>query len=65
MSAETRRMVSLPTETVAWFEETYQGASLSWALGLLLEEFKRVHSLTPVDYAALGAAALKRKIEET
>ena len=57
-------MVSLPSETVAWFEETYQGASLSWVLGLLLSEFQRVHSLTPSDYAALGAAALKRKIED-
>jgi len=58
-------MVSLPSETVAWFEETYSGASLSWVLGLLLDEFKQVHSVSPVDLAHLGAQALKRKIEDS
>jgi len=58
-----RKMVELDREDVAWFDSTYPRGNYSWVLTVLLKEFRKAHKHTPADYAALGAAELKRMID--
>jgi len=55
--------VELSTANVAWYESAY-GGSLSWVLDLLLNEFRSAHHIDPAQLAAIGAEALKRKIDK-
>lgn len=57
-----RKTVELDRELVLWLNKTYPRGSFSWACNLLLAEFKKAHKETPQDYAALGAAELKKLI---
>lgn len=60
-----KKKVELDEEDVSWFTDTYgSGASLSWALGMLLGEFRKAHEKTPQELGAIGAAELKRMLEE-
>lgn len=58
------RQVKLDDEDVNWYNSTYPGGSLTWVLGLMLKEFRKAHSLTPADYAAIGAKELRKQLEE-
>ena len=62
-SASLRKMVELDRELVDWFNRTYPRGNFSWVLNLLLSEFCKAHKETPQDYAALGAAELKRLVD--
>ena len=65
MSSPTvQKMVTLNSEDVEWLGVAYSGAHLSWILTMLLSEFRKAHSLEPVDYAVIGAKALQGKIED-
>jgi hypothetical protein len=59
-----KREVKLDKEDVDWFETTYPHASFSWMFTLTLKEFRALHTKTPADYVKLGAAELKRIIDE-
>lgn len=62
-----RKTVELPEEHVKWFYDTYGEIgikpSLSWVLSLMLEEFRKAHTHSPAELAAIGAAALKDLID--
>lgn len=58
-----RKMVELDRENVLWFNAHYPHGNFSWVLNMLLEQFKLAHKETPRDYAALGAAELKRLVD--
>lgn len=64
MEATVRKMVELNSEDVSWFNTAYQGAHLSWVLSMLMGEFRKAHSLTPADYAAIGAKQLQGQIAD-
>lgn len=63
-----RKTVELEKDNVEWFTETYSGvtnnASLSWVLNLMLAKFREAHEKTPDDYARIGAAELKKMLED-
>ncbi len=56
-------MVELDRDDVHWFDSTYPRGNYSWVLSLLLKEFRKQHTTKPADYAALGAAELKKMID--
>lgn len=58
-----QRNIQLHDEDVRWFENTYPRASLSNILGLLLEKFRSVHTITPAEYAEIAAKELKEDLE--
>lgn len=60
----TRKWIELNNVDVDWFNEHYTGSHLNWILSLLLEEFRKSHSLTPTDYAAIAAKSLEEKIAD-
>lgn len=57
-------MIQLSNDNVEWFEKTYGGSTLSWALDGLLTEFRAAHVHSPADYMKIAADALHLKIEE-
>lgn len=59
-----RREVKLDHDDIEWFISVYPTHSLSWALGVMLREFRALHNQTPADYAKIGAAELKRALQE-
>lgn len=59
-----RKMVQLPTADVEWLQSVYGRDCLSWALSLMLGEFRAAHKHTPQDYAKIGAASLYEAIDE-
>lgn len=59
-----RKMVELNSEDVNWFEVAYSGAHISWVLSMLLQEFRKSHSLNPSDYAAIAASSLQGQIQD-
>lgn len=63
-----RKHVDLTEDHVRWFYDTYGNAankpSLSWLLDLLLEKFRESHDRTPEELAHIGAAELKRLLQE-
>jgi len=59
-----RKMIELPAEDAAWFEEHYPGGSFSWVLAGLLHEFRLAHKQTPHDYMVIGALEIKKLTEE-
>ena len=59
-----RKMVQLPTDDVEWLISIYGRDCLSWALSLMLGEFRAAHKHTPQDYAKAGAEALAEAIDE-
>lgn len=62
------KQVQLNSATVDRFHEIYGGitnnASLSWVLDLLLEKFVEAHTHTPAELASIGAAELKRLLQD-
>ena len=68
MRATVRKTVELSEINVEWFYATYSGvaskASLSWILDLMLEKFRELHDKTPSELAELGAAELRRTLQE-
>ena len=56
--------VKLDRDNVEWFKKTYPFGSLNGLLDALLGEFRKVHTVSPMDYATLGAQELKRALEE-
>lgn len=60
--ATTRVNISLDSDNVEWFNETYKGASLSWWINLLLQKSKEVMTTTPEDFARIAAEALKEEL---
>lgn len=58
-----RKMVELDRELVKWFNSHYPRGNYSWVFNLLLDEFRKAHKETPRDYAATGAAELKKLID--
>lgn len=59
-----RRYVDLDPDDVRWYNETYPDGSFNWLFGMLMKEFRRVHSTTPQDYALIGAREIKKRLEE-
>lgn len=63
-----RKTVELNADNIAWFQETYGAASsrasLSWVLDMLLTKFREAHTITPEELAAIGAAELKKMLQE-
>ena len=59
-----RKTVTLTKDNIAWLEEIYGKDSLSWALDMLLQEFRKTHTHTPQHYAMLGAMELAKQVEE-
>lgn len=69
MSRSTvRKTVELDEDNVDWFYKSYGEVggkpSLSWVLDLMLAEFRKAHERSPAELAAIGAAELKRILEE-
>jgi hypothetical protein len=58
------RTIQLDEDDANWFNETYPKGSFNWLFNMLLKEFRRVHSTTPQDYAAIGARELKKRLED-
>jgi len=58
------RQVPFDKDDLEWFATTYPGSSVNWVLNMLFKEFRRVHSATPTDYAAIGARELKKQLED-
>ncbi len=56
--------VKLDEDDVEWFQSTYPGGSLSWLFTTMLKEFRVLHKQTPADLAKIGAAEMKKLIEE-
>lgn len=59
----TRKGVELITDDLEWFSKNYPSGSLNWTIQLLFSEFRRVHEYSPKELAAIGAAALKAKLD--
>jgi hypothetical protein len=59
-----RKTVTLTKDNIEWLEEVYGRDSLSWALDMLLQEFRKAHTHTPQHYALLGAMELTKQVEE-
>lgn len=49
-------------EDMDWFKQTYPADSHSWLFTMLLKEFRKIHSMTPADYAAIGAKELRKAV---
>lgn len=64
MPTTIRKTVTLPSDDVEWFGRTYGDATLSWAMTMMLHEFRQAHEKTPQEYAAIAARELKEDIEE-
>lgn len=64
MAKTVDRNVSLDEDDVSWFNETYPKGQFGWLFNLLLKEFRRAHTITPQDYAAIGARELQKKLQE-
>lgn len=47
-----------------WMERTH-GGNFSWTLNELLRAYKDVATITPADYAKLGAEALREIAQDT
>lgn len=62
--AQVQKRLMLNQDDVEWFESTYVDASLGWIMSMLLEEFRKAHEKTPADLAKIGAAELKKLLEE-
>ena len=58
------REIKLDRGDVEWFETTYPNGSFSWLFSQFLKEFRAMHKETPQDYIRLGAAELKKALEE-
>lgn len=58
-----QRSIQLNEDDVRWFENTYPKASLAAILGLLLEKYRKVATMTPAMYAEIAAQELKEEIE--
>lgn len=52
-------------DDVEWFRDHYPNNSFSWLFTLLLEKFREVSTLTPADYAKLGAEEVRKGMEES
>lgn len=64
LQIQERKTVSLSKGNIEWFENTYgKSASLSWALDLLFQKFREAHTLTPDEYAKIGAQMAVSDIE--
>jgi hypothetical protein len=62
---QIKKQLLLNEEYVNWFYDTYgPDASLGWFVDLLLAKFIEVSEQKPVDYALLGAEALKKYFDE-
>ena len=59
-----RKLIELPSDDAAWFEEHYPNGSFSWVLAGLLHEFRLAHKQTPRDYMVIGALEIKKITEE-
>lgn len=57
---KVRRFVDLPVEDVQWYESAYKPGTLSWLFSMLLKEFKKAHTYTPEQLAAIGAEEVKK-----
>jgi hypothetical protein len=60
----SEHQIKLDAEDVEWLRATYPQASLGWVLSMMLKEFRKQHSVVPADLAKLGAAELKKIMEE-
>ena len=61
---KVKKFIELDREDVAWVETTYPRVSYSALFTMLLKSFRKVHTVTPHDYADHGAKELKKIIEE-
>lgn len=59
-----RRNIDLDKDDVDWYAQIYPEGSYNWVFNLLFKEFRKAHSITPADYAAIGARELQKKITE-
>lgn len=61
---QKRIHVTVDEDHVKWFEDKFQGASISWWINLLMEKGREVMTLTPEDYARLAAERLKESMKD-
>lgn len=62
---QERKAVNISKANIEWFERTYgNNASLSWALDMLLDQFRIAHTSTPEDYAKIASEAVTKNIED-
>ena len=45
---KVQKTINLESDDLNWFNQAYDGASLSWVLGLLLSNFRAIHNDTGV-----------------
>jgi hypothetical protein len=64
MARTVNRHVTLDSDDVNWFNDTYPEGTFGWLFTMLLKEFRKAHTITPQDYAAIGARELKKRLEE-
>lgn len=62
---QVRKDITLWSDDVQWFENTYRGLPLSNALARMLSEFRKLHGTgTPQVYIEQAARFLKDNLEE-
>lgn len=64
---KVKRHVDLPHADLEWFYREYPKASLSWALTMLLHNFRSIHEdvgVTPKRVAKDAAKEFKEQIDE-
>jgi hypothetical protein len=59
-----RRYVDIDKDDVEWFNQTYPKGSFNWLFNMLLKEFRRAHTITPQDYALIGAREIMKQVKE-
>lgn len=59
-----RRNIDIDKEDADWYASVYPEGTYNWVINLLFKEFRKAHSITPADYAAIGAKELKKQLEE-
>ena len=62
--AQIKKQLMLDEDNVNWFYSKHgEDASLGWLCDLLLTKYREVCEKTPIDYATLGAQALKDELD--
>jgi len=64
MHKRIKKHIQVNPEHLAWLEDTYPGIPLSITIDMLLQEFRHAHYISPADFAAIGAKAMKDMLDD-
>lgn len=61
---KVQKTVNLESDDLNWFNQAYDGSSLSWVLGMLLSNFRQIHIDTGVQPNKVARDSAKETLEE-